>query len=45
MLCVKLLGQRPVARDFDRQIAEFRVRVTVLNGFNALGIPVTKAVG
>ena len=41
---MKLLGQRLMARDFDRQIAEFQVRVAVLNGFSALGIPVTEAV-
>ena len=34
-----------MARDFDRQVAEFQVRVAVLNGFTALGIPETKAVG
>ena len=45
MHCVKLLGQRLTARDFDRQVAEFQVRVAVLNGFTALGIPATKAVG
>ena len=39
---VKLPGQRLMARDFDRQVAEFQVRVAVLNGFTALGIPVTK---
>ena len=44
MHCVKLLGQRLMARDFDRQVAEFQVRVAVLNGFTALGIPVTKVV-
>ena len=43
--CVKLLGQRLMARDFDRQVAEFQVRVAVLNGFTALGIPVTKLAG
>lgn len=43
--CVKLLGQRLMARDFDRQVAEFQVRVAVLNGFTALGIPVTETVG
>jgi hypothetical protein len=43
--CVKLLGQRLSAREFDRQVAEFQVRVAVLNGFTALGIPVTEAVG
>lgn len=45
MNCVKLLGQRLMARDFDRQVAEFQVRVAVLNGYTALGIPVTKVVG
>ena len=45
MHCVKLLGQRLMSRDFDRQVAEFQVRVAVLNGFTALGIPVTEAVG
>ena len=40
---VKLLGQRLAARDFDRQVAEFQVRVAVLNGFTALGGPMTKA--
>ena len=43
MHCVKLLGQRLMARDFNRQVAEFQVRVAVLNGFTALGIPVTGA--
>ena len=42
---VKLLSQRLAARDFDRQVGEFQVRVAVLNGFTALGIPVTEAVG
>jgi hypothetical protein len=45
MHCVKLLGQRLMARDFDRQVAEFQVRIAVLNGYTALGIPVTEAVG
>jgi hypothetical protein len=45
MHCVKLLGQRLMARDFDRQVAEFRIRVAVLNGYTALGIPVTKIMG
>ena len=45
MHCIKLLGQRLYAREFDRQVAEFQVRVAVLNGFTALGTPVTKAVG
>jgi hypothetical protein len=41
----KLLGQRLSARDFDRQVAEFQVRVAVLNGFTALGTPVTEVAG
>ena len=45
MHCVKLLGQRLAARDFERQVAEFQIRVAVPNGFTALGIPVTEAVG
>ena len=45
MQCVKLLGQRLMARDFDRQVAELQVRIAVLNGYTALGIPVTEAVG
>ncbi|MFT6535117.1 MAG: transposase [Loktanella salsilacus] len=45
MHCIKLLGQRLMARDFDRQVAEVQVRVAILNGYTALGIPVTKAVG
>ena len=45
MHCMKLLGQRLMARDFDRQVAELQVRIAVLNGQTALGIPVTEAVG
>jgi hypothetical protein len=45
MQCVKLLDRRPVARDFHRQIAELPVRIAILNGYTALGIPVTEAVG
>ena len=45
MHCVKLLGQRLMARGFDRQVAEFQVRGAVLNGYTAPGIPVTKGVG
>ena len=41
----KLLGQRLSDRDFDRQAAEFQVRVAVLNGFTAPGTPVTEAAG
>ena len=45
MHCVKLLGQRLMAHDFDRQVAEFQVKVAVLNSFTALGIPVTTVAG
>ena len=36
MHCVKLMGQRLMARDFDRQVAELQVRIAVLNGYTAL---------
>ncbi len=45
MHCVKLPGQRLMARDFDRQVAEIQVRIAVLNGYTALGKPVTEVVG
>ena len=45
MHCVKLLGQHRMARDFDRQVAEFQVRGAVLNGYTAPGIAVTTVVG
>jgi hypothetical protein len=42
---MKLLEQQLMARDPDRQVAELQLRVAVMNGFTALGIPVTEAVG
>ncbi|AHD00010.1 transposase ISSpo9 [Leisingera methylohalidivorans DSM 14336] len=45
MHCIKLLGQSPMARDFDRQVAEIQVRIAVLNRYSALGIPDTLAAG
>ena len=45
MHCVKQLGQCLMERDFDRQVAELQVRIAVLNGDTALGIPVTEAAG
>lgn len=45
MHCVKLLGQRLSARDFDRQVAEIQIRAAILNGFTALGIPHIVAIG
>jgi len=45
MHCMKLLGQRLMAREPDCQVAELQIRVAVMNGFTALGIPMTEAVG
>jgi len=45
MHCVKLLGQRLMPPDFDRQVAEVQVRIAILNGYNPLSIPVAKVVG
>ena len=45
MHCVKILGQRLSARDFDRQVAAIQIRAAILNGFTALGIPRTVAIG
>ena len=42
---MKLLGQRRMTRDFDRQVAASQVRVAVPNGDTAPGIPVTKVTG
>ena len=41
MRCFKLLGERVMARDFDRQVAELQVRVAILNRFTRLGTPDT----
>jgi hypothetical protein len=41
MNCLKLLGQRLMARDFDRQVAEIQIRIAGLNRYTALGIPIT----
>ena len=45
MRCFKLLGERVMARDFDRQVAELQIRAAILNRFTALGTPQTKRVG
>jgi hypothetical protein len=34
-----------MAQDFDRQVAEVQVRIAVMNGYTALGISITEAVG
>jgi hypothetical protein len=44
MNCLKLLGQRLMARDFDRQVAEIQIRIAGLNRYTALGSPITKPV-
>jgi hypothetical protein len=41
MRCFKLLGERVMARDFDRQVAELQVRAAILNRFARLGTPTT----
>ncbi len=41
MRCFKLLGERVMARDFDRQVAEPQIRAALLNRFTQLGTPVT----
>lgn len=37
----KLLDERVMARDFDRQVAELQVRAAILNRFTRLGAPNT----
>jgi hypothetical protein len=44
MRCFKLLGERVMARDFDRQVAELQIRAAILNRFTRLGTPTTVAV-
>lgn len=44
MNCIELLGQRLMARAFDRQVAEVQIRAAILNCFTALGTPVTAIV-
>lgn len=41
MRCFKLLGERVMARDFDRQVAELQVRSAVRNRFTRLDAPIT----
>ncbi len=42
MRCLKLLGERVMSRDFDRQVAELQIRAAILNRFTALGTPLTQ---
>lgn len=45
MRCFKLLGERVMSRDFDRQVAELQIRAAILNRFTALGTPLTRRAG
>jgi hypothetical protein len=37
MRCLKSFGERIAAGDPDRQTAEVRIRIALINSFNALG--------
>jgi len=39
--CMRLLGQRLMARDVECQVAELQVRIAAMNGYTARGMPVT----
>ena len=41
MYCFKLIGQRVMARTFDRQITELKVRAAILNCCSQIGTPNT----
>ena len=45
MVCMQTTAGQRMARDFDRQVVEVQVRIAILNGYAALGIPVTKFLG
>ena len=42
---LKLLGQKLMSRDFDRQTAELQVRIAIPDRFTAPGIPITQPIG
>jgi hypothetical protein len=44
MHCFKRLGERVMARMFERQVVELHVRVALLNRFSQLGRPDSVAV-
>ena len=44
MRCLKLLGERLMARTFDRQTTEIHIRAAILNRFTRLGTPKTQRV-
>jgi hypothetical protein len=41
MHCFKRLGERVMARTFERQVVELHVRVALLNRFTQFGRPAT----
>lgn len=41
MRCFKLLGERVMAKDFDRRVAELQTSAALLNRFTYLGIAIT----
>jgi hypothetical protein len=45
MRCFKLLVERFMSRDFDRQVAELQIKAAILNRFTALGTPLTQRGG
>jgi hypothetical protein len=45
MRCLKLLAERVMARDFDRQVAELQIRAAILYRFTAIGTPRTQRAG
>lgn len=44
MFCIKRLGEKLMAKDFDRQTNELLSRISVLNKFTELGAPDTRVV-
>ena len=44
MRCLKLLGERLMARTPDRQTAELQIRAAILSRFTARGTPETQRV-
>lgn len=45
MRCVKLKGERVIARDFDRRVAESQLGSALLNRFTQLGAHEAPSVG
>jgi hypothetical protein len=43
MNCFKRLGEKVMARTFERQVTELHIRASILNQFTALGTPQTVA--